>query len=363
MAVRRILSVVPILLLVGLAPATAQAHACADYPNQAAAQRAADTRDADGDGIYCEDLPCPCLKPGSGSGGSSQPGHRRTNTGGLGASIPLHPVRKRSGCHLRGPLPDAGCTPGTRYRRVGKDQVCTPGYAGRVRNVPQSRKNAVYAAYGISQHFNGQDGEVDHLVSLELGGTNAAANLFPEAASPRPGSHEKDRLENRLHSEICSGEISLRQAQQLIATNWVKAYRQRFASARSTAIAGGFSDGEPASSSVVRPRITFLRLVEKGYNPGPDYYVTETVTLRACAARGHLSLRVRERKEGGDGSIIAEHFRAFGLRQGQRCQTHTARWKLGDSFFGIGYYRLRFTVIDRFGRRSPAVFRQEFTGD
>ena len=23
-----------------------------------------DTRDADGDGIYCEALPCPCLKPG-----------------------------------------------------------------------------------------------------------------------------------------------------------------------------------------------------------------------------------------------------------------------------------------------------------
>ncbi|WP_156028180.1 hypothetical protein [Candidatus Solirubrobacter pratensis] len=32
------------------------AHAsatCADYPNQAAAQRAADTRDGDGDGISC----------------------------------------------------------------------------------------------------------------------------------------------------------------------------------------------------------------------------------------------------------------------------------------------------------------------
>src|SRR3954470_10218930 len=41
------------------------ASVCADYPNQAAAQRAADTVDADGDGIYCESLPCPCLKPGA----------------------------------------------------------------------------------------------------------------------------------------------------------------------------------------------------------------------------------------------------------------------------------------------------------
>jgi hypothetical protein len=42
------------------------ARTCADHPNQAAAQRAADTRDGDGDGIYCESLPCPCLKPGAG---------------------------------------------------------------------------------------------------------------------------------------------------------------------------------------------------------------------------------------------------------------------------------------------------------
>jgi len=45
-------------------PGGAQAAVCADYANQAAAQRAADTRDADGDGIYCESLPCPCLRPG-----------------------------------------------------------------------------------------------------------------------------------------------------------------------------------------------------------------------------------------------------------------------------------------------------------
>ncbi len=44
--------------------------------NQAAAQRAADTRDADGDGIYCESLPCPCLKPGGGSSPPSSPAPR-----------------------------------------------------------------------------------------------------------------------------------------------------------------------------------------------------------------------------------------------------------------------------------------------
>jgi hypothetical protein len=47
----------------------AHAATCGNYANQAAAQHAADTRDADGDGIYCESLPCPCAKPAGNSGG------------------------------------------------------------------------------------------------------------------------------------------------------------------------------------------------------------------------------------------------------------------------------------------------------
>jgi hypothetical protein len=53
-----------VLLVVAVAPSPARATTCAGYDTQAAAQRAADTRDADSDGIYCESLPCPCLKPG-----------------------------------------------------------------------------------------------------------------------------------------------------------------------------------------------------------------------------------------------------------------------------------------------------------
>jgi hypothetical protein len=229
LAMRRLalplLVVVAALAYVALAaPPVARAATCADYPNQAAAQRAADTRDADGDGVYCEDLPCPCLRPGT--GGTATPTHG--NHVRVGRSVTLAPVRKRSGCHLRGPLPDAGCTPGARYSRVSKAQVCGSGYASSVRHVTESSKDAVYAAYEMSRHFNGADGEVDHLVSLELGGSNTRANLFPEPATPRPGSHEKDRLENRLHVEVCSGAITLRHAQRLVARDWVAAYHARF---------------------------------------------------------------------------------------------------------------------------------------
>jgi hypothetical protein len=43
----------------GFEPQAWAASLCSDYSNQAAAQRAADTRDPDGDGIYCESAPLP----------------------------------------------------------------------------------------------------------------------------------------------------------------------------------------------------------------------------------------------------------------------------------------------------------------
>jgi hypothetical protein len=61
----------------------AQAATCSQYGNQAAAQRAHDTRDADGDGRYCESLPCPCANGNRGGGESRQPtsAERATTTG------------------------------------------------------------------------------------------------------------------------------------------------------------------------------------------------------------------------------------------------------------------------------------------
>jgi hypothetical protein len=61
------------IFVVGWTPHPASAATCSDYSTQADAQRAMDTRDADGDGIYCESLPCPCLSPGHSSGGGGNP--------------------------------------------------------------------------------------------------------------------------------------------------------------------------------------------------------------------------------------------------------------------------------------------------
>lgn len=145
-----------------------------------------------------------------------------------GPSAPLGPVTKHSGCHVRGSLPDRACTPGARFTTVATAAVCTPGYSSRVRDVTYTEKSAVYAAYGMRHHFNGENGEVDHLVSLELGGSNDQANLWPESAAGTYGAHEKDRLENELHHEVCDGALSLSRAERLVAGDWVMVYRSRF---------------------------------------------------------------------------------------------------------------------------------------
>jgi len=51
--------ILAVLVLAAGSPAS-QAASCSDFPNQQAAQQAADTVDPDHDGIYCEGLPCPC---------------------------------------------------------------------------------------------------------------------------------------------------------------------------------------------------------------------------------------------------------------------------------------------------------------
>jgi hypothetical protein len=147
-----------------------------------------------------------------------------SDTGGAGATSHQFGVQtKTSGCQVNGALPDSACTPGAIFTTATKDQICQSGYASSVRNVPTSEKDDVYAEYGITSHYSGQY-EVDHLVSLELGGSNDIANLWPEAASPTPGFHQKDQVENYLHDQVCSGALDLATAQNEIATNWLDVY-------------------------------------------------------------------------------------------------------------------------------------------
>jgi len=168
------------------------------------------------------------LRGGGGGGGSTPP------TKPPSTSLPTHTVlfarrTRAAGCAVRGPLPDRRCSPGGIYADATLAMICVPGYSKRVRDVSESTKTAIYGEYAIPRTHYGRPYEVDHIVSLELGGSNDPANLYPEAASsPSPGFRVKDRLENRLHALVCSRRMPLRQAQRGIAVNWVALYRRVF---------------------------------------------------------------------------------------------------------------------------------------
>ncbi len=76
------------------------------------------------------------------------------------------------------------------------------------------------------------DYELDHVISLELGGAPSdPKNLYPEPYSNTVrgidyGAHAKDKVENYLHKQVCSGIITLVEAQKEIGTNWVSVYEQ-----------------------------------------------------------------------------------------------------------------------------------------
>lgn len=134
---------------------------------------------------------------------------------------------KTTSCAINGALQDFACTPGAIFNVTAK-QICKPGYSKSVRNVSTKIKNQVFKEYGVKSHPTGTY-EVDHLISLELGGSNDIANLWPEAANPKPGFHEKDKVENYLHSQVCKGIMNLSQAQEIISTNWLQIYQQAVA--------------------------------------------------------------------------------------------------------------------------------------
>jgi hypothetical protein len=146
----------------------------------------------------------------------------------------LYQLAAPSSCIARndGMLPDPKCTPGAADPAVTQGNIqqtiCVPGYTAKVRppvSLTNALKRSQIHAYGYAD-TNLAHYEEDHLASLELGGAPSdPKNLWPEYPhSP----NKKDRLENFLHKQICTGKILLAQAQHEIETNWVAAYKKYF---------------------------------------------------------------------------------------------------------------------------------------
>jgi hypothetical protein len=161
----------------------------------------------------------------TGGGSTGAAGTTGGGTVAVGSTVLLEPRTRVTGC-VSGPNPDRRCSPGAYYTKLTRSVLCSAGFrTGSVRNVSESEKFAVETEYGIAPGHYGRTLEIDHIVPLELGGSNDIANLFPERADAHPGYHAKDRLENRAHDLVCAGSLPLRLAQARIASDWQSLYR------------------------------------------------------------------------------------------------------------------------------------------
>jgi hypothetical protein len=156
------------------------------------------------------------------------------------ASAPLQPVTlpPLQGCATRTsngfPVPDPNCTPGAINPTLTIDVLRDPRFTTRcVRDAATQgeEKATTYDWYRVRHPSNnsgqGQICELDHLISLELGGADTLDNIWPQCgpsdvALPQRFFKEKDTVENFLAMQVRAGRMDLIDAQKGIATDWTQ---------------------------------------------------------------------------------------------------------------------------------------------
>jgi hypothetical protein len=138
-----------------------------------------------------------------------------------GAAVVLLLVLQRSSNHTatHSPIVRASWTrtPGVLNPAVTqatiRSTICVRGWTSTVRppvSYTNRLKEVQLRQYGL--HGDLSAFQEDHLVSLELGGNPTdARNLWPE---PYPRAAEVDRIENQLNHAVCTGALTLAEAQR-----------------------------------------------------------------------------------------------------------------------------------------------------
>lgn len=182
---------------------------------------------------------------GSPSSSASAAASQDTSTPGSSGALPVGPgpaahysVQSQpsaKSCHYRyennEPLPDPSCTPGAVSPAVTQANIgatiCRSGYTAEIRpstSVTSAEKQANAESYDYTGTM--RTAEYDHLISLQLGGDpNDERNLWVEPPGPgqRGTYNDKDRVETKLRTAVCSGKVPLAIVQRAIATHWTTA--------------------------------------------------------------------------------------------------------------------------------------------
>jgi hypothetical protein len=127
----------------------------------------------------------------------------------------LHQIGRRS-AHARAVLASPELTPGSLNPAVTqatiRSTICVRGWTKTVR--PPSSYTSPLKVEQMQEY--GEAGppsayQEDHLISLELGGDPTdPGNLWPE---PYPRAADVDKVENELNAKVCSGALTLAEAQ------------------------------------------------------------------------------------------------------------------------------------------------------
>lgn len=146
--------------------------------------------------------------------------------------------RQRPSCLARGrgQLPDPACTPGS-VGSTDANMVCVPRFSVQ-RRPPTYNTDPVKTAAMLAYRIPIADRkrvELDHLVPLELGGSNDASNLWPQISdlSLVDEYNSKDQVENRVKLAVCRDQVPramcrdrgacLTLAQEAFARDWTAA--------------------------------------------------------------------------------------------------------------------------------------------
>ena len=132
-------------------------------------------------------------------------------------------------------LPDSSQTPGAFNSAVTQSNIhktiCVSGYTATIRppaNYTTDLKiSQLDSGYNVGGDTKVSDYEEDHLIPLEIGGNpTSKLNLWPELWNGAVGAHVKDKLENKIHTLICNGSMTLAAGRAIFAHNWETGYQK-----------------------------------------------------------------------------------------------------------------------------------------
>jgi len=149
--------------------------------------------------------------------------------GSLPAQSPMQrfPEKARPRTAYPDPLRTPGATnPDVTQANIGRT-ICDPAWSTRNIRPSESfiRRLKLQQIRDWALPGSPAEYEEDHFISLDLGGNPAdPRNLWPQPYKPRPGAREKDMVERYLHAQVCSGKMTLIDAQQAIVADWCSIY-------------------------------------------------------------------------------------------------------------------------------------------